>query len=275
MFVKTLEELRARGVEKVLCEGKARTVRFLNTDDGMGFTMADVRLSPGMDSVLWYKNHWEANYVVAGRGTLTDLTTGESWPMEPGMLNMVGPNDRHRVVADSDMHIISVFNPPLRGDEKHDADGAYEPSGPVPPGKPRMFVKTLAALRAAGREKVVANGSARTVRMLLAEDGLGITLSDVNLKAGNSNTLWYKNHWEANYILEGKGRVDDLTTKQSWVMEPGMMYCVGPKDRHAMHAETDLHLISIFCPALKGDEQHDADGALSASGPVPPGPKGY
>ena len=34
--------------------------------------MADVRLSPGMNSVLWYKNHWEANFVVTGCGTLTD-----------------------------------------------------------------------------------------------------------------------------------------------------------------------------------------------------------
>ncbi len=40
-----------------------------------------------------------------------------------------------------------------------------------------------------------------------------------------------------------------------------------------MHAETGLHLLSIFCPALQGDEMHDEDGALAPSGPVPPGPK--
>jgi Ectoine synthase len=52
-------------------------------------------------------------------------------------------------------------------------------------------------------------------------------------------------------------------------------YNVGPKDRHRLRAETALHLISVFCPPLEGREQHDADGALTPSGPVPPGPKGY
>ena len=50
------------------------------------------------------------------------------------------------------------------------------------------------------------------------------------------------------------------------------MYIVGPKDRHSMKAITDLALISIFNPALKGDETHDADGTLPASGALPPGP---
>ena len=48
---------------------------------------------------------------------------------------------------------------------------------------------------------------------------------------------------------------------------------VGPGDRHIVEAKTDLEVISVFCPALSGDEQHDGDGALSASGaPIPPGP---
>ncbi|MFO0995035.1 MAG: ectoine synthase [Alphaproteobacteria bacterium] len=135
-----------------------------------------------------------------------------------------------------------------------------------------MYVKTLKDLKAAGREKVVANGSARTVRFLTQEDGLGFTMSDVNLTAGTENMLWYKNHWEANYILSGKGQVKDLTTGEVWSLEPGVMYIVGPKDRHSMKAITDLHLISIFNPALKGDEMHDAEGTLPPSGPVPPGP---
>ena len=84
-----------------------------------------------------------------------------------------------------------------------------------------MFVKTLDELRQAGREKTVAGGSARTVRVLLQEDGLGFTLADVKLAAGNRNTLWYKNHWEANYILKGEGEVTALTTDETWKMETG------------------------------------------------------
>jgi L-ectoine synthase len=69
--------------------------------------------------------------------------------------------------------------------------------------------------------------------------------------------------------------VTDLTTGQSWKLESGVGYNVGPKDRHRLRADTDMHLISVFCPPLEGHERHDADGALPPSGPVPPGPEGY
>jgi L-ectoine synthase len=137
-----------------------------------------------------------------------------------------------------------------------------------------MLVKTLQELRSAGREKVVANGSARTVRFLTQEDGMGFTMSDVWLKAGAENVLWYKHHWEANYIVEGRGEVTDLGSGRRWPLEPGVMYIVGPRDRHSMKAITDLHLVSIFNPPLRGDEQHDAEGTLPPSGPLPPGPRG-
>jgi L-ectoine synthase len=136
-----------------------------------------------------------------------------------------------------------------------------------------MIIKRLPDLRAAGREKIVAGGSARTVRFLTQEDGLGFTMADVRLAAGQQNVLWYKHHWEANYILEGRGEVRDLGTGQTWALEPGVMYIVGPRDRHSMKAITDLRLISIFNPPLVGDEVHDEHGTLPPSGPLPPGPR--
>ncbi len=274
MFVRTLDEFRREGRELRLLDGRARSARLLTAADGLGFSLHDVGLEAGAEVTLWYKNHWEANYIVSGAGTVEDLTRGESWPLGPGSLYTVGPTDRHRVTATDTFHLVSIFNPPIMGDESHDEDGSYPPTGTVPEGRERMFVKSVGALRAAEREKVVAGGSARTVRMLLAEDGIGVSICDVNLAAGNRNELWYKNHWEANYMLEGTGEVSDLTTGESWPLEPGTMYCVGPEDRHSMHAIGDLHLISVFCPALRGDEMHDAEGTLAPSGPVPPGPSG-
>ena len=102
-----------------------------------------------------------------------------------------------------------------------------------------MIIKRLQDLKAAGREKLVAGGSARTVRFLTQEDGRGFTMADVRLAAGQQNFLWYKHHWEANYILEGRGEVRDLATGQTWTPEPGVMYIVGPQDRHGMTAITD------------------------------------
>lgn len=272
MFVRTVDGLRKQGREIGLSSG-ARTVRLLTAEDGMGFSLSDLTGSAGAKAALWYKNHWEANYIVSGQGAVTETATGKCWPLAPGTLYMVGPNDRHLVESAEGLRIISIFNPPLIGDETHDADGSYPPTGPIPPGPESMFVKTVDALRAAGREKVVAGGSARSLRMLLAEDRLGFTVADVRLAAGNKNVLWYKHHWEANYVLSGQGEVTDLTSGITWTLEPGTLYCVGPDDRHAMHAISALHLISVFCPALQGDEMHDEDGALAPSGPVPPGPQ--
>ena len=82
--------------------------------------------------------------------------------------------------------------------------------------------------------------------------------------------LWYKNHWEANYILEGEADVVDIGTLHTHPLAPGTLYVVGPDDRHSVRTHTELHLISIFNPPLVGDEQHDEDGTLPASGPCRP-----
>lgn len=274
MFVRTLKELKQLGRVKSLVNNTTQSARFLVAADGMGFSYNENRIGNGSDVRLWYKHHWEANYIVSGRGEVTDLTSGQKWTLEPGVLYVVGPNDKHRFHVVGEEHHLSVFCPPLRGDEKHDKDGAYEASGPIPKTDRRMFVKRADEMRAAGKEMVAANGQARTIRMLTQADGLGFGLSDVHLKAGAEAKLWYKHHWEANHILSGTGEVVELATGKSWKLGPGMAYNVGPKDRHILRAHSDLHLISIFCPPLRGDEQHDVDGALAPSGPVPPGPSG-
>ena len=275
MFIRTLDELAAAGRIKSLVNDTTRSARFLTAADGMGFSYNDNRVSKGSDAVLWYKHHWEANYIISGRGEVTDLTTGQSWPLEPGVLYVVGPNDRHRFRVTEDEHHVSVFCPPLRGDERHDEDGGYAANGPAPQTDRRMFVKRADEMRAAGKEMTAANGQARTVRMLTKADDVGFGFSVVHFAAGADATLWYKHHWEANHIIFGTGEVTDLTTGQSWRLEPGVGYNVGPKDRHRVRAHTDVHLVSVFCPPLAGHELHDADGALAPSGPVPPGPEGY
>ena len=136
-----------------------------------------------------------------------------------------------------------------------------------------MFIRTLEEVEAAGRVKVLVSDTTRSARFLTAADGMGFSYHLNQVDAGSVANLWYKHHWEANHILSGTGMVEDLTSRESWKLEPGMLYNVGPKDRHRVTAHTDIHLLSVFCPPLQGDEQHDADGALEPSGPVPPGPK--
>jgi L-ectoine synthase len=273
MFVRTLDDLSAAGMVKTVGIG-TRSGRYLTAADRMGFSYNDNRIAAGSAMTLWYKHHWEANFIVSGRGTVTDLSSAQSWPLGPGVLYVVGPNDRHRLELTESTHLVSVFSPPLRGDERHDADGAYPASGPVPRTDRRMFVKRAEEMRAAGAEMTVANGQARTLRMLTKADDVGFGFSDVHFSAGAETVLWYKHHWEANHILAGTGLVTELATGRSWKLEPGVSYNVGPKDRHRLRADTAMHLVSVFCPPLEGHEQHDAGGTLTASGPVPPGPDG-
>ena len=275
MFIRTLEGLEKAGMIKSLGGGTARVARVITAADGIGFSYSDNRVATGSDMTLWYKHHWEANYIISGRGQITDLDSGEQWVLEAGVLYTVGPNDRHRFLATEDEHHISVFCPSLTGEERHDAEGTYAASGPAPVTDRRMFMKTAQEMRAEGREIAAANGQARTIRMLTQADDIGFGFSDVHFDAGAETILWYKNHWEANHMVSGTGTVEDLSTGESWKLAPGMAYMVGPKDRHRLRAETDLHILSIFSPALRGDEQHDEDGALEPSGPVPSGPPGY
>ena len=92
-----------------------------------------------------------------------------------------------------------------------------------------MFVRTLAEVQGSGHEIVIAGRSARTARFLTAADGVGFAFSDVSQAAGEEARLWYKHHWEANYIVEGTGELEEVATGQTWRLEPGTIYVVGPR----------------------------------------------
>ena len=78
MFIRTLDSLEAAGRVRILGNGSARSARYLTAADGMGFSYNDNRIAKGADVKLWYKHHWEANFIIVGRGEVTDLTTGQS-----------------------------------------------------------------------------------------------------------------------------------------------------------------------------------------------------
>jgi len=277
MLIRTRDDLEAQGRLIPINHGKSSAMRMLNASDGMGFSLSEARGAPHGEASLWYKNHWEANYVRQGTGTLEDLTTGQVWQLEPGMLYCVGPRDRHRLqnLGGEGFRIISVFNPPLTGKETHDADGAYSPGAtPPPPGQERMFVKTWAMAEAAGFAQEKSGGASRFAKLLTRADGLGFAFSDVRFKAGREADLWYKNHWEANIVLSGTVEITDAASGKSHTISADGVYCVGPDDKHHLKAVSDVHLLSIFNPPLDGTEKHDADGAYPPTGPIPEGPQG-
>ena len=74
---------------------------------------------------MQYKNHLEANLIIEGTGTVTDLSTGEVYDLSPGTMYTLDKHDHHRIEALTDMRIVCVFTPALVGPETHDADGSY------------------------------------------------------------------------------------------------------------------------------------------------------
>ena len=274
MLVLTASDIAGTGRERWVGDGSAHVLCYLAEAEGCGFSFSDLRIagdSSGM--VLQYRHHVEVNLVLEGTGSLTRLDTGESWPVAPGTLYVVGPADRHTMELKGPIRVISLFNPPIRGNEHHE-DGGYPASGAIPAGwgpagggpqSRRMFVRQLADVPVV----VLGGGRAEARRYLTKADDVGLTLSDLRAQPGGVAELWYKNHVEANFVVAGKGDVTDHATGRTWPLLPGTLYVVGPRDRHRVSTTDGLHILSIFNPPLAGGETHDADGSYPPTGEIP------
>ena len=122
-----------------------------------------------------------------------------------------------------------------------------------------MIVRRLADLTGTDRETVAETWSSR--RFLLKGDGMGFSLHDTILHAGTETEMEYRNHLEAVYCIEGKGRLKDLTNNVEYVIEPGTMYALSGHERHILIAEERLRMVCVFNPPVVGPETHDESGA--------------
>ena len=73
--------------------------------------------------------------------------------------------------------------------------------------------------------------------------------------------MQYKNHVEANLVIEGEGELTDLATGTVHRLTPGTMYALDRHDRHRIDARTGMRIVCVFAPALVGPEIHDEDGS--------------
>lgn len=101
------------------------SLRLLCHGDGMGFTMTDTRLSSGHEVMLCYTNHLEACYCLEGHAVVQDLANDIVHDIRPGTIYALDKHDRHRLRAVTDVRLICVFSPALRGDETLTPEGAY------------------------------------------------------------------------------------------------------------------------------------------------------
>ena len=111
--------------------------RLLLQEDGMGFSMHHTVIYAGTQTHIWYQHHLEGVYCVEGVGSVELIPSGETFRIEPGTLYALNKNDEHWLRAETDLHLICSFNPPLVGDETHDENGVYA-AAPAPASKTRV-----------------------------------------------------------------------------------------------------------------------------------------
>ena len=124
-----------------------------------------------------------------------------------------------------------------------------------------MIVRTLRQLL--GTDRDVRGPVWASRRFLLAEDGVGFTVTETTVEAGSEQVLWYKHHVEANYVIDGEGEVENVATGEVFALAPGSIYVLDGHEKHRLRAVTRMKLVCVFTPALTGRETHDDDGAYA------------
>ncbi|EAU54343.1 ectoine synthase [Mariprofundus ferrooxydans] len=107
--------------------GNWESRRLILNNDAVGFSLHDTIIHAGTETLLWYKHHIEAVYCIEGEGEVETTDNGEVYKIKAGSVYLLNGNERHWLRARTTMRMVCVFNPPVTGSEKHDADGAYCP----------------------------------------------------------------------------------------------------------------------------------------------------
>ncbi|MFN7252842.1 MAG: ectoine synthase [Anaerobacillus sp.] len=97
-------------------------------------------------------------------------------------------------------------------------------------------------------------------RLLLARDGMGYSVHDTIIKAGTETHIWYQNHLEAVYCIEGEGEVETLSDNKVHPITTNSIYALDKHDEHLLRAKTNMRMVCVFNPPITGREIHDENG---------------
>ncbi len=123
MIVKNLQEVI--GTEQDVDTETWRSIRLLLKQDRMGFSMHHTIIKANTETYIWYANHLEAVYCIKGEGEIEVVESGDIFTITAGTLYALDGHEKHYLRANSEMHMVCVFNPPLTGREIHGPDGSY------------------------------------------------------------------------------------------------------------------------------------------------------
>jgi len=123
VFVRSLKDVEP--TERFVNWGNGTSHRLLTAVDQMGFTVCHTVVLAGTESLLEYRNHLEACYCIGGEGEVEDMN-GNIYPIAVGDIYVLNKNDKHylRGGKNTNLVLVSVFNPPLQGTERHSLDSS-------------------------------------------------------------------------------------------------------------------------------------------------------
>ncbi len=96
-------------------------------------------------------------------------------------------------------------------------------------------------------------GYGQSRRLLVKKDGYPFTIAQTTMRARKEIIMRYRNHHEACYCVSGEGEIE--YNGNIYLIKPGTLYAVHD-ELHILRSKTDLELISVFSPPLKGTETH-------------------
>ncbi|MFA9560099.1 ectoine synthase [Evansella sp. AB-rgal1] len=111
-----------------------------------------------------------------------------------------------------------------------------------------------------GTDQEIDGGNWVSRRLLLAKDGMGYSVHDTIIKAGTETHIWYQNHLEAVYCIEGEGEVVTLKDNKVHEIKAGSIYALDEHDEHLLRGKTDMRMVCVFNPPITGKEIHDKNG---------------
>ncbi|MCP3032069.1 ectoine synthase [Halobacillus sp. A1] len=111
-----------------------------------------------------------------------------------------------------------------------------------------------------GTENEVKGDNWTSRRLLLKKDGMGYSVHDTTIKAGTETHIWYQNHLEAVYCIEGDGEVETVKDGKVWPIKANEIYALDENDEHLLRANTDMRMVCVFNPPITGTETHDENG---------------
>lgn len=111
-----------------------------------------------------------------------------------------------------------------------------------------------------GTDQEVDDGNWVSRRLIFKNDNMGYSINDTIIRAGTETHIWYQNHLESVYCIEGEGEVETIADGKIHPIKADTLYVLDKNDEHLLRATSDMRMVCVFNPPLTGREVHDENG---------------